>query len=108
MRISPSFQFAQGTVHLHMTISSEATTRTPLNSRKPVHQCVLCSCGARLESNDALIDHQDWCLGSGRANARLMEKLRQRGQDITYETLVGAERPATARVTWSRALYSCS
>ena len=79
-----------------MTISFEATTGALMNSRNQARPGVLCSCGARLESNDARIDHQDWCLGSGRANARLIEELQQRGQDITYEALVaGARRRET-------------
>jgi hypothetical protein len=90
--LSSSFWFAQDIVLSHVTISFDATTRMPMNSHKQMHRAVLCSCGARLESNDALIDHHDWCLGSGRANARLFEKVRRRGQDITYEPLVGVAR----------------
>jgi hypothetical protein len=72
--LSSSFWFAQDIVLSHVTISFDATTRMPMNSHKQMHRAVLCSCGARLESNDALIDHHDWCLGSGRANARLFER----------------------------------
>src|SRR5438067_11891907 len=63
-----------------VTICLQPSTRTLVNASMHMHTRVLCPCGTRLESHDALIDHQDWFLGTRNANARLFEELRRRRQ----------------------------
>jgi hypothetical protein len=51
-----------------------------------------CPCGARLESEQALLDHQEWCTGDGPTNARLIERVARLDGEATHEGLVAAAR----------------
>ena len=51
-----------------------------------------CPCGARLESEEALRDHQEWCLGDGQANTQLIEHVTRADGELTHEALVAAAR----------------
>jgi hypothetical protein len=51
-----------------------------------------CRCGALLESQEALLDHEAWCAGSARENARLIQEAFTRAGEVTYEVLVAVAR----------------
>jgi hypothetical protein len=51
-----------------------------------------CRCAALLESHEALMDHQAWCAGSARENARLIQEALARAGEVTYEVLVAVSR----------------
>jgi len=62
-------------------------------SRKPggtltMWICALCGGGA--EDEDALLDHQEWCLGEPGANTRLLSEVAERDGELTQEALVSA------------------
>ncbi|MCA1644592.1 MAG: hypothetical protein LC797_03685 [Chloroflexi bacterium] len=50
--------------------------------------CAWCRGGA--EDEDALLDHQEWCLGDGVANTQLLSAVAERDGELTQEALVAA------------------
>jgi hypothetical protein len=56
----------------------------------PEWTCALC--GGRAEDELGLLDHQQWCLGSGEANVRLLSEVAAREGELTQRALVAAAR----------------
>ena len=58
-------------------------------------------CGGAADDEDALLDHQEWCLGDALANTQMLNEVALRHQgELTQEALVAAarrRRPAKAR-----------
>jgi hypothetical protein len=52
--------------------------------------CSWCRGGA--EDEQSLLDHQEWCLGDGLANTRMLEEVARRDGELTQEALVAAAR----------------
>jgi hypothetical protein len=52
--------------------------------------CVWCGGGA--DDEQALLDHQEWCLADAKANTRLLNEVAQRDGELTQEALVAAAR----------------
>ena len=50
--------------------------------------CAWCRGGA--EDEQSLLDHQEWCLGDGIANTRLLAEVASRDGELTQEALVAA------------------
>jgi hypothetical protein len=51
----------------------------------------LCTwCGGGAEDEEALRDHQEWCLSDAQANTRLLEEVVQRDGELSQEALVAA------------------
>ena len=51
-----------------------------------------CPCAARLESEEALLDHQEWCPGDEQTNTQLIEHVTRTDGELTHEALVAAAR----------------
>ena len=49
-------------------------------------------CGGGASDEQGLLDHQEWCLGDGRANVQLMNEVAGREGELTQEALVAAAR----------------
>ncbi len=49
-------------------------------------------CGGGVTDELALLDHQEWCLGDGRANAELLGEVARRDGELTQEALVAAAK----------------
>jgi hypothetical protein len=49
-------------------------------------------CGGGTHDEQALLDHQEWCLGDGWANTQLLNEVAQREGELTQEALVAAAR----------------
>jgi len=45
-------------------------------------------CGGEAGDELGLLDHQEWCLGDGLANAQLLTEVAQREGELTQEALV--------------------
>jgi hypothetical protein len=56
--------------------------------------CAWCRGGA--EDEESLLDHQEWCLGDGVANTKLLSQVAERDGELTQEALVEAARRARA------------
>ncbi|MBV9581423.1 MAG: hypothetical protein JO057_22835 [Chloroflexi bacterium] len=56
----------------------------------PLWVCTWCGGGA--EDEDALHDHQQWCLWDARANTQLLAEVAQRDGELSQEALVAAAR----------------
>jgi hypothetical protein len=53
----------------------------------------LCTwCGGGAEDEDALRDHQEWCLADPHANTQLLEDVAGRDGELSQEALVAAAR----------------
>jgi hypothetical protein len=52
--------------------------------------CALCGGGA--EDEQALLDHQEWCLADPEANTRLLSDVAERDGELTQEALVAAAK----------------
>ena len=50
--------------------------------------CAWCRGGA--EDEESLLDHQEWCLGDGVANTKLLQDVALRDGEITQQALVEA------------------
>jgi hypothetical protein len=61
----------------------------------------LCAwCGGGAEDEQALHDHQEWCLADARANTRLLDEVASRDGELSQEALVAAaakRRPSIKR-----------
>ncbi len=73
---------------------AEGTYQSSAGGR-PIWACF--RCGGSAEDEDALRDHQEWCLGDPEANVRLLAAVAERDGELTQEALV-----ATAR-QWKKA-----
>ena len=49
-------------------------------------------CGGGASDEQGLLDHQEWCLGDGRANVQLLNEVAGREGELTQEALVAAAR----------------
>ncbi len=49
-------------------------------------------CGGAVTDELDLVDHQEWCLGDGQANTRLLAEVATRDGELTQEALVAAAR----------------
>ncbi len=49
-------------------------------------------CGGSVTDETALLDHQEWCLGDGVANTRMLTEVVTRDGELTHEALVAAAR----------------
>lgn len=53
----------------------------------------ICSwCGGAVSDEQALLDHQEWCLGDGLANTQLLNEVAEREGELTQDALVAAAR----------------
>lgn len=51
----------------------------------------LCAwCGGAAEDEDALREHQEWCLSDAGANTQLLEEVALRDGELSHEALVAA------------------
>lgn len=66
------------------------TTSSRRGGTATVWICSWCRGGA--EDEDALLDHQEWCLGDGLANTQLLSAVAERDGELTHEALVAAAR----------------
>jgi hypothetical protein len=54
-------------------------------------------CGGGAEDEQALLDHQEWCLRDARLNTDLLKDVAERHQgELTHEALVAAARKRRA------------
>jgi hypothetical protein len=63
---------------------------TSRHDTSPEWICALCGGGAPDELG--LLDHQQWCLGDGEANVRLLNEVAERDGELTHDALVAAAR----------------
>ena len=49
-------------------------------------------CGGGASDEQGLLDHQEWCLGDGWANAQLLSEVAQREGELSQEALVAEAR----------------
>jgi hypothetical protein len=66
--------------------------------------CSWCRGGA--EDEQSLLDHQEWCLGDGIANTRMLEEIVRRDGELTQEALVAAARLLRERSSGDRSTQS--
>lgn len=53
----------------------------------------LCTwCGGAADDEQALLDHQEWCLSDARANTRLLSDVASRDGELTQQALVAAAK----------------
>ncbi len=69
---------------------SAALPATASSAPPTIWICAWCRGGA--EDEQSLVDHQEWCLGDGQANTRLLDEVAQRDGELTQEALVAAAR----------------
>jgi hypothetical protein len=59
--------------------------------KRELWRCTWCGGGA--DDEQALYDHQEWCLGDAYANTQLLNDVAERGHgELTHEALVAAAR----------------
>jgi hypothetical protein len=51
---------------------------------------LMCACGALVDDEEDLLDHQGWCQGDAQANQALIACVRQTAGEVSYEQLVAA------------------
>jgi hypothetical protein len=56
------------------------------------HEWICALCGGGAPDELGLLDHQQWCLGDGEANVRLLNEVAEREGELTQEALVAAAR----------------
>lgn len=49
-------------------------------------------CGGGADDEQALLDHQEWCLADAEANTRMLSDVAMRDGEITQDALVAAAK----------------
>lgn len=62
---------------------------------RPAWPCTWC--GGAADDEQALLDHQEWCLADPEANTRLLSDVAERDGELTQEALVAAAKKRRAR-----------
>ncbi len=65
-----------------------ATMATATSRRKRLTSRQCGWCGGTTTDERALLDHEEWCLGDGRANVALLDEVARRDGQLTQEALV--------------------
>ena len=61
-------------------------------SRAPRPTWICSWCGGGADDEQALLDHQEWCLSDAVANTQLLSDVAERDGELTQEALVAAAR----------------
>jgi hypothetical protein len=67
-----------------------ATMPTPRKPGGSLTMWICTWCGGGAEDEEALLDHQEWCLGEAGANTLLLKEVAERDGELTQEALVTA------------------